>query len=318
MTLQANSPKLLALARVRALVIALVLPLVGCSAPQQTMRPASAEIPKDTHTGNYATVNGLRMYYEVHGTGAPVVLLHGAFCTIETDFRKLIPILSKTYKIIAIEQQAHGRTGDIDRPLTYENMANDTATLLRQLGIEKADFVGYSMGGATGLELAIRHPNLVRKLVFFGGASYAPEGSYPELLEFEKGMKPEHLADTPWKRSYDEIAPKPENFPALVEKIRALDLGFKGWKPEDVKRIQAPTLLVIGDSDIVRPEHTAEMFRLLGGGVPGDIKGLPRARLAVLPGTTHVSIIERTNWLASMTTEFLAEQAKTQKTEKGR
>jgi pimeloyl-ACP methyl ester carboxylesterase len=282
------------------------------------MRPASAEIPRDTPSGNYAAVNGLRMYYEVHGTGAPVVLLHGAFSTIETDFRKLIPILSKKYRVIALEQQAHGRTGDIDRPLTYENMANDTAALLRQLGIEKADFVGYSMGGATGLELAIRHPNLVRKLVFFGGASYAPEGSYPESLEFEKVMKPENFNGTPWKRSYDEIAPKPENFPALVHKIRALDLGFKGWKPEEVKKIQAPTLLIIGDSDIVRPEHTAEMFRLLGGGVPGDVKGLPRARLAVLPATTHVSIIERTNWLASMTTEFLNAQEKTEKPERAR
>jgi pimeloyl-ACP methyl ester carboxylesterase len=295
------------------LALAFALALGGCSAPQQVMRPASAEAPKETHAGTYASVNGLRMYYEVHGAGAPVVLLHGAFATIETDFRKLIPLLSRKYKVIAIEQQAHGRTRDIDRPLTYENMANDTAALLRQLGIEKADFVGYSMGGATGLELAIRHPNLVRKLVFFGGASYAPEGSYPEALEFEKVMKPEDLRDTPWKRSYDEVAPNPENFPALVDKIRTLDLGFKGWKPEEVKKIQAPTLLIIGDSDIVRPEHTAEMFRLLGGGVPGDVKGLPRARLAVLPATTHVSIIERTDWLSSMTTEFLDAEEKPKK-----
>jgi pimeloyl-ACP methyl ester carboxylesterase len=318
MTLSANSLKELAFAGASALALAVTLSLGGCSAPQQVMRPASAEAPKETHAGTYASVNGLRMYYEVHGAGAPVVLLHGGFCTIETDFRKLIPILSRRFKVIALEQQAHGRTGDINRPITYENMANDTVALLQHLGIEKADFVGYSMGGVTGLELAIRHPNVVRKLVFFGGASYAPEGSYPELLEFEKVMKPENFDGTPWKRSYDEIAPKPENFPALVEKMRALDLGFKGWKADEVKKIKAPTLLVIGDSDVVRPEHTAEMFRLLGGGVPGDLKGLPRARLAVLPGTTHVSIIHRTNWLASMTVEFLDAREKTEAAEKVR
>jgi pimeloyl-ACP methyl ester carboxylesterase len=289
---------------------ALLVSLGGCGGSNPNARlAASSAAPAASepagHPGSYASVNGLRMYYEVHGSGRPVVLMHGAFCTIETDFRKLIPILAKKYQVIAVEQQAHGRTADVDRPLTYEGMADDTAALVRTLGIEKADFVGYSMGGAIGIEVAMRHPNLVRKLVFFGGASYAPEGYYPDVLGFEKDMKPEHLKDTPWKKSYDEIAPNKENFPVLVEKIRTLDTTFPGWKPEAVKAIQAPTLLVLADSDVVRPEHTVEMFRLLGGGVAGDLTGLPASRLAVLPGTTHVSIIDRTDWLASMTTEFL-------------
>jgi pimeloyl-ACP methyl ester carboxylesterase len=288
----------------RAILLGLALPLTASAGSDEVARPGGAKTAARP-TGSYASVNGLKMYYEVHGSGSPVILLHGAFCTIETDFRKLIPVLAKTRKVIAVEQQAHGRTGDVNRPLSYESMANDTAALLKQLGIEKADFVGYSMGGAIGIELALHHSEIVRKVVFIGGASYSPEGYYPGLLEFEKDMKPEHLKDTPWKRSYDEIAPNPKNFPALVDKIRTLDLGFKGWKPEQIKSIKAPTLLVVGDSDIVRPEHTAEMFRLLGGGVPGDLGGLPSARLAVLPGTTHVSIIERTEWLTAMTTEFL-------------
>ncbi len=295
--------------------LVIALPLLACGAGAPTLRPASTDGgprpiashagAKPSAAGSYASVNGLKMYYEVHGSGAPIVLLHGAFCTIETDFRKLIPVLSKKYQVIAVEQQAHGRTADIDRPLTYANMASDTAALLKQLGIQKADFVGYSMGGATAIELAVHHAEIVRKVVFFGGASYAPAGYLPGLLEFEKTMKPEHFQGSPWKRSYDEIAPQPENFPALVDKIRTLDLGFEGWKPAEIKGIQAPTLLVIGDSDVVRPEHTVEMFRLLGGGVAGDLAGLPNARLAVLPSTTHVSIIERTDWLAAMTSEFL-------------
>ena len=253
----------------------------------------------------YAGVHGLKMYYRIEGSGRPLVLLHGALSNIDTDFGKLLPELAKQRQVIAVEQQAHGRTGDIDRPLSYAQMADDTAELLRQLKIERADFFGYSMGGAIALEMAMRHPELVRKLVWAGGANYSPDGLYPVIRDGAKDLKPELLAGSPWQKAYLVIAPDPTNWNALVFKIRDLDMHFGEWKSAEVRAIRAPALLIIGDSDIVRPEHVVEMFRLLGGGVPGDVNGLPRSQLAVLPGTTHLMVVDRTGWLLSMVTSFL-------------
>jgi pimeloyl-ACP methyl ester carboxylesterase len=257
--------------------------------------------------GRYAFVNGLKMYYEVRGPqrGTPIVFLHGAFSNIESDFGKLLPTIAKTRQVIAIEQQGHGRTADIDRPLTYEQLADDVAELLRQLRVTKADFVGYSMGGGVAMYVAVRHPELVRKLVFAGGASYETDGFYPELLEGEKKMTPDAFVGTPWLKTYMRIAPNKGDWPKLVEKIKVLDLNWRGLSEDQLRSIKVPTMLIVGDADVVRPEHVVKMFRLLGGGVPGDLVGLPRSRLAVLPGTTHVTLITRTNWLLSMIPEFL-------------
>jgi len=256
--------------------------------------------------GRHAFVNGLNMYYLVQGTGGiPLVLLHGAFSNIQTDFGKMLPTLSRNRQVIAIEQQGHGHTPDIDRPLTYEQMADDVAELLRQLRITKADFFGYSMGGAIGTYLAVRHPELVRKLVFAGGASYNVAGFYPELMEGEKKMKPEDFAGTPWLKAYLRIAPHPGDWPKLVTKIKDLDVNWRGLSDDQLRSIKVPTLLIVGDADVVRPEHVVQMFRLLGGGVPGDLVGLPRSQLAVLPGTTHVTLITKTDWLLSMVRPFL-------------
>ncbi len=147
-------------------------------------------------------------------------------------------------------------------------------------------------------------PALVRKLVVISLA-YRADGLYPELLEGEKKMKPGDLNGTPWQAEYARIAPNPEGWPALVEKVVRLDLEFEGWPADAVRSIAAPALIVIGDADIVRPEHAVELLRLLGGGVPGDLAGLPRSRLAVLPGTTHVTMMERSDWIAPMVEEFL-------------
>jgi pimeloyl-ACP methyl ester carboxylesterase len=259
----------------------------------------------ETTHGNYASVNGLQMYYEVHGTGQPLVLLHGAFSTIETDFHKMLPTLAKTRQVIGIEQQAHGHTADIDRPLSYPQMAEDTAALLQHIGIEQADIFAYSFGSAIAMEIARHHPSLVRKLALFGGVSYRPEGLYPELLAMLESFQPEILVGTPWHEAYLQVAPRPEDFATLVAKKKELDLGWKGLSPEEIQAIAAPVLIVIGDSDIVRPEHAVEMFRLLGGGVVGDLAGLPNSQLAILPGTTHVTIVDRTEYLIPMITEFL-------------
>src|SRR5215207_513104 len=225
----------------------------------------------ETAQGNYAPVNGLQMYYEIHGAGQPLVLLHGAFSTIETDFGKMLPALAKTRQVIGVEQQAHGHTADIDRPLSYPQMAEDTAALLQHLGIEQTDIFAYSFGSAIAMELARHHPSLVRKLALFGGVSYRHEGLYPELFAMLESFQPEMLVGTPWHEAYLKVAPRPEDFPKLAAKKKALDLGWKGLAPEEIQAIKAPVLIVIGDSDIVRPEHAVEMFRLLGGGVVGDL-----------------------------------------------
>ena len=253
--------------------------------------------------GNYAEVNGLKMYYEIHGTGEPLVLLHGAYMTIGA-MGEVVPELAKTRRVIAVELQGHGHTADIDRPLSYELMADDIAALLRHLGIEKADIFGYSMGGGVALQTTIRHPEVVRKLVV-ASASYTSDGIYPEVLAMIETITPEVFAGTPWFEEYARVAPNPDHFPTLVVKLKQLDAEVYAWPSEDIQSIEAPTLLIVADSDVVRPEHAVEMFRLLGGGVAGDLVGLPNSQLAVLPGTTHVGVMERADWLLSMIGEFL-------------
>jgi pimeloyl-ACP methyl ester carboxylesterase len=257
----------------------------------------------DEPGGNYAEVNGLEMYYEIHGTGSPLVVLHGAFMTIGA-MGAFVSALAETRQIIAVELQGHGHTADVDRPLSYEQMADDVAAVIGHLGIEQADVFGYSMGGGAALQLAMRHPELVRKLVV-ASASSTSDGVHPEVWEGMEQITPELFAGTPWKEEYERVAPDPDAFPTLVEKVKQLDLQPFSWPPEEIRAISAPTMVLIGDSDGTTPEHAVELFRLRGGGVFGDLAGLPDARLAVLPGTTHVGLIGRVDWLVPMIGEFL-------------
>jgi pimeloyl-ACP methyl ester carboxylesterase len=255
-------------------------------------------------TGGYAPVNGLQMYYEVHGSGRPLVLLHGNLSTIGVDFGRIIPALARDRQVVGVEQQAHGRTADIDRPLTIQNWADDTVALLRHLGIEQADFFGYSSGSGVALQIAIEHSEAVGKLVL-ASSSYRLDGLHPGLMDGIQQLQPEHLAGTPFEEDYARVAPNPDDWPRLIEKIKQMETTLPEWTADDIRSITAPTMLVIGDSDIVQPEHAVEMFRLLGGGVIGDLAGLPRSRLAVLPGTTHITLVQRGDWLSSMVGEFL-------------
>ncbi len=258
----------------------------------------------------YVSVNGLRMYYEIHGEGPPLVLLHGGLMTIETSFAEFLPSLARTRRVIAVEQQAHGRTADIDRPLTFEQEANDTAALLGQLEILNTDVFGYSDGGIVGLGLAIRQPKLVRKLVL-AGANYNNDGLHPEMLQFITAMADQDPASAAatlppeMRDAYVRVAPRPEDWPILVSKEMKQSATFKGWRPDDLKAIKAPVLIVVGDADIVRLEHAVEMLHLFGGGVAGDMVGLPDSQLAVLPGTTHELLMQRADLLLPIILAFL-------------
>jgi pimeloyl-ACP methyl ester carboxylesterase len=255
-------------------------------------------------TSGYVPVNGLDMYYEIHGDGSPLALFHGAMGTIDSCFAGLLPALAATRQVVAIELQGHGHTADVDRPLSYRQMAADAAALLKALGIELTDLVGYSMGGGVAVELAMRHPGMVRRIVFAGGTSYRRDGLYPEML-VEPDPAADDLTGSAWHQAYQRVAPDPGRWPVLVAKNSELDRTFAGWPDEDIQAMTTPMLLIIGDSDIVRPEHTMRMFRLLGGGVIGDLAGLPASQLAVLPGTSHVGLLDRVDWLQSMILEFL-------------
>jgi pimeloyl-ACP methyl ester carboxylesterase len=262
----------------------------------------------DDIRGNYAEVNGLNIYYEIHGSGQPLVLLHGAYMTIDL-MGEIVPALAGSRQVIAVELQGHGHTADIDRPLSYELMADDIAALIEHLAFEKADLFGYSMGGGVALQVAIRHPEVVRKLVV-ASASYTSEGMHPGLLEMIPTLTPDAFAGSPIEEAYLRSAPNPDDFPTLVAKMKRLDMEPFAWPAEDIGGIAAPTLLIVGDSDAIRLEHAVELFGLLGGGVMGDLAGLPKSQLAVLPGTTHFvpagsGVLERADWLLPMIVAFL-------------
>jgi pimeloyl-ACP methyl ester carboxylesterase len=268
---------------------------------------AITDQPPPVQTG-YAPVNGLRMYYEIYGEGRPVLLLHGAYMTIDT-LGPILPGLAATRRVIAAEQQGHGHTADVDRPLTYEQMADDTAALLQHLEIDNSDVFGYSMGGAIALQLAIRHPAAVRKLVV-ASAGYTSDSMHSAALEMFPSITPELFAGTPIEQAYLRNAPNPGDFPKLVEKLTQLDTTSFAWPEDDIRGIAAPTMIVLGDSDGVRLEHAVELFNLRGGGVMGDLQGMPKSQLAVLPGTSHFmpagfGLLDRADWLMALIPPFL-------------
>ena len=256
-----------------------------------------------TKTG-YAQVNGIKMYYEIHGAGKPLVLLHGAFNTINTAFGQIIPALSKTRQVIAVELQGHGRTQDIDRPFSFESMADDVAALLKFLKTDSADIFGYSMGGGVAQQVAIRHPALVRRLIITSSV-YKYEGWSPETRAILPMLTPEMFEPTPIKQEYDKLAPDPKHWKEFINKMKKFVTTTYDFGAGKIKAIKSPTLIIIGDGDGVLPEHAVEMYRLRGGSYMVDFGPMHTAQLAILPGSSHISVMMQTDWLVSMVVPFL-------------
>ncbi|MEP7373923.1 MAG: alpha/beta hydrolase [Chitinophagaceae bacterium] len=256
----------------------------------------------------YAPVNGLKMYYEVYGSGKPLVLLHGAFNTINMAFGMLIPELSKNRQVIAVELQGHGHTADIDRPFSFESMADDVAALLKYLKTDSADIFGYSMGGGVAWQLAIRHPELVKKLVI-ASAVYKYEGWTPETRSILPMVSPEMFEGTPIKTEYDKSAPDPKHWSQFIIKMKKFVTTPYDFTAEKIKAIKSPTLIITGDGDGVLPEHAVEMFRLRNGKYMVDFGPAPATQLAILPGTSHIFVMMQTPWLLSMIQPFLGAPA---------
>jgi len=248
---------------------------------------------KTQGVGNYADVNGIRLYYEIQGTGYPLILLHGGLGA-GTMFGPNIPALAKGRQVIAVDLQGHGRTADIDRPIRLELMAEDIAALIKHLSLDRPDVMGYSMGGGVAMFVAARHPELVRKVVLV--STYLKRTSvYPELLSQQAQVGPEMaeaMKQTPMYQLYASIAPRVEDWPRLLGKMGEMmkeDFDYS----KDLSSIKAPTMIVAGDAEMFPPSHAVEMFELLGGGKRDggwDGSGISNARLAILPGVTHYAM----------------------------
>jgi pimeloyl-ACP methyl ester carboxylesterase len=267
---------------------------------------AGQAVAQTEPVGERVEVNGMQMYYEVSGEGDPLVVLHGAYMNIET-MGEIIPALAKTHKVYAIEFQGHGRTTDIGRPITYPNLADDVALFMDKLGLEKADVFGYSMGAIAGLQLAIRHPEKVKKLAA-ASVAYEIEGWQPEFKAVIPQMTVEMIVNMPFAEDYKKLAADPNGFPKLAEKLIQLEKEPMAWEAE-VKALKTPVLIITGDADVNTLEHAVSMFRLLGGGVMGDMgKPLAESRLAVLPATSHTAVITQVDLLMGFIEPFLKGQ----------
>lgn len=256
--------------------------------------------------GQRAKVNGMQMYYEVSGKGEPLVVLHGAYMNIPA-MGAIIPALAKTHRVFALEFQGHGRTNDIDRPITYPNLADDVAAFMDAVGLKKADVFGYSMGAGAGLQLAIRHPEKVNRLVV-ASVAYDARGFQPEFTAMIPQMSVE-MFPPQLEQEYRKLAVNPNGFRALATKLIQLEKEPLAWEA-DVKALKLPVFIIAGDADVATLEHTVAMFRLLGGGGMGDMgKPLPQSRLAILPASSHTAVITQVNLLHPMIEQFLKGEA---------
>ncbi|MGJ5819999.1 alpha/beta fold hydrolase [Paludibaculum fermentans] len=268
-----------------------------------TLATTNASAQQKPTTG-YAPVNGIRMYYEVHGSGEPVVLLHGAFMTITNNWDGWISELSKTRKVIAVEMQGHGRTADISRDITDENLADDVAALLTHLKIPRADLMGYSMGGGVAMQTAIRHPDKVRKAVILS-STFRSDGMVAGAYESIPKLTADDFKGSPIETEYKKLSPTPDDFPKFIRHVLAAASKGYDYGADKLKATPAPMFFIHGDADGVRLAHVAEMFRLKGGETHGDMGPRTASRLAILPDTTHVTLMQRERIIVPMVNDFL-------------
>ncbi|MDX2056178.1 MAG: alpha/beta fold hydrolase [Gemmatimonadales bacterium] len=255
-------------------------------------------------TTGYAPVNGLKMYYEIHGRGEPVVLLHGAFMTITSNWDGWIGELTKTRKVIAIEMQGHGRTADTRREFSSDHLADDVAALLGHLGIPRADVIGYSMGGGVAMRVAVRHPDRVRKVVVIS-SPFRRDGVIPEGQDALRNLTAEVFKGSPIESEYRRLSPTPDQFARFVERMVAANDNGIDLTADQLRATTAPMFFIHGDAEGIRLDHVAEMFRLKGGEVHGDMRPRSASRLAVLPNTTHVTLMDRMSTIVPMVNDFL-------------
>jgi pimeloyl-ACP methyl ester carboxylesterase len=245
---------------------------------------------KPSKTGRISA-NGIDYYYEIHGAGEPLLLLHGGLGSSDMFAGNVLPALAKTRQVIAVDLQGHGRTTLGDRPIDLIDIGNDLALVLDELGFGQVDVVGYSFGGGAGLRLAIQHPAVVRRLTIIS-APYAQTGFFPEMLPQQAAVgaaMAEHMKETPMYTSYVAVAPNPKDFPRLLDRMGELMRRPYDWA-EDVRKLSMPVMLVYGDADMVRPEHIVQFYQLLGGGLKDagwQREHMSRARLAIIPDVTH-------------------------------
>lgn len=258
---------------------------------------------KPSNSG-YTPVNGIKVYYEVYGEGKPIVLLHGAFMTIDMNWGQLIPELSKNRKIIAVELQGHGHTPYSDRKLLHATLASDVEKIMDYLKIDSADVAGYSFGGAIAYKLAIQSPKRVRKLIIIS-ATHKSTGWLPEINNAFKGMKPELFANSPMQAAYDAVAPDKTKWTKFLENMIALAQEPFDFGDSNISKISAPVLIISGDNDGMDKIELIKTYKLLGGGVAADLGSMPKSQLAIVPSQSHVSLMMQTTTILNYLNSFL-------------
>jgi pimeloyl-ACP methyl ester carboxylesterase len=266
-----------------------------------------------TSNGRHAQINGLNLYYETHGSGEPLILLHGGF-GYTGMFGEIMGRLSDGRQVIAVDLQGHGRTADIDRPMNFDSLSDDVAGLIRHLGFEKADVMGYSFGGVVALRTGIRHPQPVRRLVVVS-TQFRRSGMHSDVLaQTDQQTRPEaaeSMKNTPMYKIYSEIAPRPQDWARFVYKMGELMRKDYDWS-DDVAKLRMPVLIVIGDSDVIKPSHAVEFFGLLGGGKEDagwEGSKMVSSSLCIIPSMTHYAIFSSPE-MSSVVTKFLDEPSK--------
>lgn len=282
-------------------IVALLLLTSHAIAKRRQDKNATRSTQKESQVtsnekGKFVEINGLKMYYEIQGTGKPLLLLHGAFSTVE-GWATILPALTKERQVITVELEGHGHTRDLERPLTFEQMADDTAALVKQLKLTNVEIFGYSMGGTVALAVAVRHPELVSKLAIYGSCASTAKDTYdPEIYKQFQSISTD-FAPPILKEPYDRTAPDPSRWPILVTKIKQLEEDFKGYSAADLKKIKAQTLIMMGDRDVVRPEHAVEMYR-----------SITNSQLAIFPSSDHFLLWTSPDKIVSTLTAFLKGQ----------